>query len=71
MRWRRNESRHDRLQRQAELCGVAVGEGVLLREAQGTGFGVLTVCGNDGISGLSLRDVTMRHKHVHFAARKR
>jgi len=42
-----------------------------VRHLESAGFSVLTVCGNDGISGLSLRDVTMRHKHVHFAARKR
>jgi ubiquinone/menaquinone biosynthesis C-methylase UbiE len=42
-----------------------------VRQLESVGFSMLTVCGNDGISGLSLRRVTTRYQHVHFAARKR
>lgn len=42
-----------------------------VQQLESVGFGVLTVCGDDGITGLSLRRVTRRYQHVYYAARKR
>lgn len=41
-----------------------------IRQLESTGFSVTTVCGDDGLSGLSTWQATTRYQHVHFAARK-
>jgi ubiquinone/menaquinone biosynthesis C-methylase UbiE len=41
-----------------------------VEQLESVGFDVLSVCGDDGIVGFPLRDVTRRYQHVHFAARK-